>query len=186
MKINIYEINELARSASRGDKSAEAKLREMNTKAVRQIRRRQQNEKKAGIVTPAMSALKTRNPNLSLGKKIPVEQLREQLLSANRFFNSETSTVRGFRKWEKNEMNRLKERGIELTTEEFRGPWRDFLNSDAFEEFKSFDSERALNEVWERIKKGGDIQTLQERWEQYTRGDIGFLEIFDDWEDVEE
>lgn len=176
----INNINKLARDAKTNNKSLK-ELQRINKRQIDMTRKRIQNLNKAGLKTPALSVLRAKLPKLSKSNKLTPSELKEQILVTGKFLDSKTGSVRGYKKYEKEELSRLKERGIILTKEEFRGPWKEFLNSDLFKEYKLFDSERAIEEVEKAIREKINPKKAIEAWKNY---ETKSWDIMDAWESM--
>lgn len=177
--ITANKIINLARKAERGDAGALAELQQINTYMVNNAKRRIKTIKAHTDTTPALSKLESKKVPLTKSKKIPVKELRQQVLALNSFLKSQTATYKGYKSYETKQLAALKKQGINMTATEFRTNWKDFTDSDLFKEFKEFDSESAIMEGWDAIKEELNADRLQEAWEKYKSRQMTLDEAWD-------
>lgn len=182
--VSGYQLQRLYERASRGDQGALKELRRLNTLAVNRTTRRLKTIHKHLTSTPAEDRLITElqrkdRDRLSKSNKLTAEELRDQLEAINNFEEAKTSTYKGYRQYEEEELERLGKMGVKLDSQTFRTEWREFLNSEAFQMMKDFDSERALIEGAEALKAGHTVEDLNQAWEEYQNQNGYFSDVWE-------
>lgn len=131
--------------------------------------RRLTTMKKHGIKSPSTEYIKRHGGRFSLrytkgkhkGEYKNVAQLREEFQRAKGFLESETSTVKGFRKWEKGVADTLAKQGIDynsLTETQKRRFWQAFSKVEELDQANtlkgSANYKATVNEIFEAVKDG--------------------------------
>lgn len=131
--------------------------------------RRLTTMKKHGIKSPSTEYIKRHGGRFSLrytkgkhkGEYKNVAQLREEFQRAKGFLESETSTVKGFRKWEKGVADTLAKQGIDynsLTETQKRRFWQAFAKVEELDQANtlkgSANYKATVNEIFEAVKGG--------------------------------
>lgn len=131
--------------------------------------RRLTTMKKHGIKSPSTEYIKRHGGRFSLrytkgkhkGEYKNVAQLREEFQRAKGFLESETSTVKGFRKWEKGVADTLAKQGIDynsLTETQKRRFWQAFAKVEELDQANtlkgSANYKATVNEIFEAVKDG--------------------------------
>lgn len=183
-RVSGYQLQRLYERASRGDQASLRELRRLNTLAVNRTTRRLKTIHKHISSTPAEDRLfkdikRSGRDRLSKSNKLTAEELRAQLEAIDRFEEAKTSTYKGYQQYEREELQRLEEMGIILDSRTFRIDWHEFLNSEAFQMMKDFDSERALIEGAEALKNGHTIEELNDAWQQYQSQNGYFSDVWE-------
>lgn len=183
-RVSGYQLQRLYERASRGDQASLRELRRLNTLAVNRTTRRLKTIHKYIPSTPAEERLfkdikRSGRDRLSKSNKLTAEELRAQLEAIDKFEEAKTSTYKGYQQYEREELQRLEEMGIILDSRTFRIDWHEFLNSEAFQMMKDFDSERALIEGAEALKNGHTVEELNDAWQQYQTQNGYFSEVWE-------
>lgn len=183
-RVSGYQLQRLYERASRGDQASLRELRRLNTLAVNRTTRRLKTIHKYIPSTPAEDRLfkdikRFGRERLSKSNKLTAEELRAQLEAIDKFEEAKTSTYKGYQQYEREELQRLEEMGIILDSRTFRIDWHEFLNSEAFQMMKDFDSERALIEGAEALKNGHTVEELNDAWQQYQTQNGYFSEVWE-------
>lgn len=183
-RVSGYQLQRLYERASRGDQASLKELRRLNTLAVNRTTRRLKTIHKHIPSTPAEDRLfkdlkRSGRDRLSKSNKLTAEELRAQLEAIDKFEEAKTSTYKGYQQYEREELQRLEEMGIILDSRTFRIDWHEFLNSEAFQMMKDFDSERALIEGAEALKNGHTVEELNDAWQQYQTQNGYFSEVWE-------
>lgn len=115
--------------------------------------------KKQNITTPASTFIKTHGGKFSVAGK-NIYQLREEFQRAKGFLESETSTVRGYRKWESKIANTLRETaGIDydsLTERQKRTFWKAYAQLEELDSANVYGAKyrTSINAIYEQVKSG--------------------------------
>ena len=131
--------------------------------------RRLTTMKKKGIKSPSTEYIKRHGGRFSLrykrgkhkGEYKNVAQLREEFQRAKAFLESETSTVKGYRRWENKMAKTLAKQGIDynsLTETQKRRFWQAFSKVEETDEANTLKGSAnyriTVNEVFEAVKGG--------------------------------
>lgn len=185
--INVNKVIRLARKASSGDTEALKTLQEINYRIADNANRRFKTFERNQVYSPSYNITKNRlgeRKTFSKSKKLTPLEYRDQILNGLKFLNAETGTVKGYREYRKKQLQNLKDNlGIEIDPDRIE-EWEEFLRSELFNEFKEFDSERALLEGADAINRGLSIKEVNEKWERYKKENEYTLDTA--WIDVTE
>lgn len=131
--------------------------------------RRLTTMKKKGLKSPSTEYIRKHGGRFSLrytkgkhkGEYKNVQQLREEFQRAKGFLESETSTVKGFRKWEKDVADTLAKQGIDynsLTPAQKRRFWQAFAKVEELDQANtlkgSANYKAVVNEIYDAVKDG--------------------------------
>ena len=131
--------------------------------------RRLTTMKKKGLKSPSTEYIRKHGGRFSLrytkgkhkGEYKNVAQLREEFQRAKGFLESETSTIKGFRRWEKGVADTLAKQGIDynsLSPTQKRRFWQAFAKVEELDEantLKGSANYRAtVNEIYDAVKDG--------------------------------
>lgn len=174
------QIFNKSRSAKRGQKNARKDLIALNDRLIAQVNRELKTIKKKNLPSAAAKILKQKG-RLKRGRNLSNEDIRKQILDMQAFLRSKTGTAKGAKEYAEKEIKRLREAGIDMDIETFMGEWADFLSTEAFKEFKKYDSERAIMEGMDALKSGKTLEDLKDLWEMYQRKEITMMEVWNTW-----
>lgn len=164
---------------------------------VRESNKRLTNLKKRGIATPATSYIKKHGGKFSLktrrGRNKNVAELREEFQRAKGFLESETSTIKGFRKWENKVAETLKNNaGIDynsLTESQKHRFWQVYSKLEETDHANVYGGNyrTSVREIYDAVKSGlrkKDIDAfvieLNQNIYQSTKKDFtGAFKLFD-------
>lgn len=140
---------------------------------VRESNKRLTNMRKRGLTTPATAYIKKHGGKFSLktrrGREKNVAELREEFQRAKGFLESETSTVRGFRAWEKKVGETLKANaGIDynsLNETQKRRFWQAYAKLEETDQANVYGGNyrSSVKEIYDAVKSGlrkNDIDTF--------------------------
>ena len=115
------------------------------------------------------------------GRKLSLDDVTENLEQVVQFLNYQTSTVSGERKRRREIINQMRENGINIRKGD-ENKFLEFLDSDAWSEFKYISSGRILEEAAEKINAGASIKELNEAYEKYQSGEVDIFDAWDEWQ----
>ena len=164
--------------------------------------RRLTTMKKKGIKSPSTEYIRKHGGRFSLrytkgkrkGQYKNVQQLREEFQRAKGFLESETSTVKGYRKWEQKMSKTLAKQGIDynsLTETQKRRFWQAFSKVEELDQANtikgSANYRNVVNEIYDAVKDGllkrdldAFARDLNEKlYTQSQKDFVGSLAIFD-------
>ena len=131
---------------------------------VRESNKRLTNMRKRGLTTPATAYIKKHGGKFSLktrrGREKNVAELREEFQRAKGFLESETSTVKGFRGWEKKVADTLKANaGIDynsLTETQKRRFWQAYAKLEETDQANVYGGNyrSSVREIYDAVKSG--------------------------------
>ena len=131
---------------------------------VRESNKRLTNMRKRGLTTPATAYIKKHGGKFSLktrrGREKNVAELREEFQRAKGFLESETSTVRGFRAWEKKVSETLKANaGIDynsLNETQKRRFWQAYAKLEETDQANVYGGNyrSSVKEIYDAVKSG--------------------------------
>lgn len=190
MKIpTVQEINKLYERAERGDSSALSDLINTNRQLSRRANNRMSDLRKAGFGDTAairraeyyLQEAGVKGKGFRTGRKLSLDDVTENLEQVVQFLNYQTSTVSGERKRRREIINQMRENGINIRKGD-ENKFLEFLDSDAWSEFKYISSGRILEEAAEKINAGASIKELNEAYEKYQSGEVDIFEAWDEWQ----
>ena len=182
------EIDKMYRRAAKGDQTALSELLRINRQLSRRANNRMSDLRKAGFETAALRRAEyylqesgAKGKGFRTGKKLDLDTVTENLEQVSQFLNFQTSTISGERKRRADILNGLRDYGININKKDEQ-QFLDFLESDAWSEFKYISSGRILEEAAEKISAGASMQELKDAYERYQSGELDIFEAWDAWE----
>lgn len=193
--VTAQQIEKLFRAATeKEDKAARTEIERLNRLYAKRANERIRQLEKAGFTkTAALTRARDwleENMGLKEGSKRvrfkakgkSIYSTTAQLEELVKFLNWQTSTPAGERKRRANIIKAMRENGINITDED---EYLDFLDSDAWEEYRLIDSRDFEKRADEVIAQGGKVSDLEKLWNKYKdRKDYDAFKIWDDWERV--
>lgn len=192
-----YQDNRrLVRSALAGNAKAEQKLRKNLTRLAKQANKKMKALEVEGLTaSPAYKLAqddlkylrkqrkgrtKVRFPesNRSLG----IVEVANLLWSVEQYLGRKTSTVKGYRENRANRLGFLKDIGIDIAGREQQ--FDDFMRTNWFNEFVKFDSGEAFQTIENMLDQGVEPERVNELFEEYEKGNMDFLQVTYNWEEV--
>ena len=182
------EIDKMYRRAAKGDQTALSELLRINRQLSRRANNRMSDLRKAGFETAALRRAEyylqesgVKGKGFRTGKKMDLDTVTENLEQVSQFLNFQTSTISGERKRRADILNGLRDYGINIDKKDEQ-QFLDFLESDAWSEFKYISSGKILEEAAEKISAGASMQDLKDAYERYQSGELDIFEAWDAWE----
>ena len=182
------EIDKMYRRAAKGDQTALSELLRINRQLSRRANNRMSDLRKAGFETAALRRAEyylqesgVKGKGFRTGKKLDLDTVTENLEQVSQFLNFQTSTISGERKRRADILNGLRDCGINIDKKDEQ-QFLDFLESDAWSEFKYISSGKILEEAAEKISAGASMQDLKDAYERYQSGELDIFEAWDAWE----
>lgn len=182
------EIDKMYRRAAKGDQTALSELLRINRQLSRRANNRMSDLRKAGFETAALRRAEyylqesgVKGKGFRTGKKLDLDTVTENLEQVSQFLNFQTSTISGERKRRADILNGLRDYGINIDKKDEQ-QFLDFLESDAWSEFKYISSGKILEEAAEKISAGASMQDLKDAYERYQSGELDIFEAWDAWE----
>lgn len=118
-----------------------------------------------------------------------IDELRNQVMHLEKIDKMETSTYRGAKKHYERSLASLGLKKMLKADSKTQSDFKTFLQSDAWKEVKSYDSER-IYEVADSLEQGNTLEAFEENWHRYEAGEIDLDQVVDKWiqanEDFEE
>lgn len=187
---SAQRIIDTASRASRGDSKALSSLRSYTEQQAKNANKRIIRFEKAGETSPALEiALVSLNKlgqgrRFSRSKKLSISDLREEALALLKFNTAKTGSISGYRRYQKESLSRLeKQLGIKIPASKLKDV-EVFLSSNIFNEFKEFDSERAIEDgISAILNDNANVELIPELWESYDRGELDLVETFENFID---
>lgn len=184
--MTINQIKALARKAQRGDTSALELLKEYVRKESKNANARMERFAKADVKSPALLQAQFflsqhGKTKFGISRNATPESLEKTATALLKFSSAKTGTIYGAKKvTEKNISNIEKQLGIKIPADKI-GAVEEFLSSDFFKEFKTFDSERALEDGIQSVIRGANISDIESAWQQYIEGESVLTDAWEEW-----
>lgn len=192
------EIDEQAFYASEGDPDALAWLQKQNALMSKAANERMRYFRNNGYVNAEGKGTAAYNNAVEdladLGqsrflyrKGMSAEELRENMIAARTFLESQTSTVKGELKRRENIIAGLEKKGwIEFSDktskEENKKEFLKFLDSDEFQDLFSIGSGPLITGAFDAIEKGAKVSDLLNMFDEYKhRNDVDKFNVWDSW-----
>lgn len=186
------DIMKLNRRARRGNISAMKELEKLNRDLSSEANRRLRLLEKRGrdyyaydIATQfTQSAYGTSRYNTR--RKQTQAEIFKNAMSAAKFLQSESSTLSGQQRIEKSRYEallknpRINLKGIS------RKKLSQFMQTELFKEYVSFNSEDAFNLAEEALYKNkASLEELEEAWNEYERGETDLFGVWESWAGID-
>lgn len=184
--MDINTLRQLERDARKGDITAKEKIMQVARKDIKKANARLLNLEKRGVKSEAYErALYDIEDGKRWKNPKTIEQAVERIQQTEYFMNLKTSTYRGWKSYQNNLYRSFEKIGVKVSDRE---TFNEFLNSDFFNDFVTFDSDRALkdgseafeekglsiaglNKAYEEYKNNKNV-SLTDAWEMWTRGEF--------------
>lgn len=184
--ISMEDIENLATKAATGDASALSELGRLNSKygraANQRMRELEKREMKTGAYRRAVDETGGKG-RFSQAKTGDPETLLRSLEKIVKFMNYQTGTVSGEMKRRENILKGLERENYNVGTD--RKAFLDFLDSDAWNEFKSmFGSKDAMKQISDAMERGANITDLLDAYNDFTNKESeaeDLLQVWDGW-----
>ena len=193
--ISFDTIESLANRAAGGDSGALAELGRLNSKygraANQRARELEKREMKTGAYARAAEKMgiskkqleEGARPRFSQAKLGDSEHLLRSLEETVKFLNYQTATVSGEMLRREHIIQGLEKMGYNVGKD--RNKFLDFLDSNAWEEFKDvFGSKDAMQKISDQMERGADIGKLMTAYNNFVTKESkaeDVLSVFDGW-----
>lgn len=110
-------------------------------------------------------------------------EIYENLLNINKFLNSSTGSVSGYKAYKQDIANGLKQSGV-FDSSIDNDKIIEFLESDAWENLKKYVyTANTMSDINDALTSGAKISDLEQAYYDYVRGDVDSdpITIFDEW-----
>lgn len=109
-------------------------------------------------------------------EKYSRKELKKMIVETETLLNSQTSTIRGIRKWENNRVKTFQEKGIKITDKQFF----DFFKSEEYEMMcKQFASEILIEEIDMLRSKGNTFDEIITAIHRFLEKDLDSIKDFE-------
>lgn len=186
--IDIEELEALATAAEGGNALAEERLRDLNETYSRRASQRMRELENRDMNTKALQYaqhyLDQRDrTRFGAGKGADIDEVIENLEQARKFLSWETSTVGGERARVEGMLDTLQSHGIidEFESEREKRSFLNFLESDAFKDYKKLIGSGIIGEAQNAIASGATIDELNAAYADYKAGNVGAIESWESW-----
>lgn len=179
--MDINTLRQLERDARKGDITAKEKIMQIARNDIKKANARLLTLEKHGIKS---EAYKRALYDIEDGKrwKNPktIEQAVERIQQTEYFMKLKTSTYRGWKSYQNKLYRSFEKIGIRVSD---RDTFNEFLNSDFFNDFVTFDSDRSLKDGMEAFEeKGLSIAGLNKAYEEYKNNkDVSLTDAWESW-----
>lgn len=186
--IDIEELEALADAAEGGNALAEERLRDLNETYSRRASQRMRELENRDMNTKALQYaqhyLDQRDrTRFGAGKSADIDEVIENLQQARKFLSWETSTVGGERARVEGMLDTLRSHGIidEFENEREKRSFLNFLESDAFADYKKMIGSGIIGEAQNAIANGATVDELNAVYQEYKAGNVGAIESWESW-----
>lgn len=187
--MSAKQIRRLIHQAQNGNEKALELLLKANARQADAARKRMKSLEKAGYTRFAFKrseyflehfGIKSFTTNKKLLTANNLELLGKQLLQTSKLLTAKTGTRAGYRAEYNRQYEQLRAQGVNIAKGK-ESIFDAFLSSAMFNEFKAFDSDRALEEAAEAINEGKTLEELEAEWEKYQAGEQNMLDAWENW-----
>ena len=188
------DIDTLTRKAERGDFQAAKDLRENLTRLTRLANQRMRRLSAAGF---GGTAAKTRaeyflqeefgRTTFSASKQLTIDDASLMLERTVQFLRWQTSTISGEKKRREHILESLKDsKKAGFVNPTNKEEFLNFLDSDAWKEFKLVSSRDFIKEAEEKVDSGARVEGLEKLFDDYlkkkdTNEEIDIFQVWDAW-----
>lgn len=184
--ISFEDIENLATKAATGDTSALSELGRLNSKYGRAANQRMREMEKRGLETGAYKrAVEDTGGKgrFSQAKTGDAETLLRSLEKVTKFMNYQTGTVSGEMLRREHILEGLERGNYNVGSD--RKAFLDFLDSDAWTEFKSmYGSKDAMKQISDAMERGANITDLLGAYNEFVNKESeakDLLQVWDGW-----
>ena len=197
MKIEVYDITaneilKLTREAHH-DSASLSRLQIYNERVANAVNRRINTFNRNKIQSPALKKLEhytkkqrgNKTGKISKSKKQSIEELKMNLLNGIKFLKAKTGTVKGYRDYQRNNMQELSERyGIDISKQDSE-KFAEFAQTEFFKYLKEFDSDRILKDFLDFSKTDLTVEEVNRKWKDFTENkETSILDALEGFEEV--
>lgn len=185
--MNAMEIIKLSREAEKGNMQSYNKLLSYNQKltsrANQRLRSLEKQTRSGNAYAKAITYTQKEYGSNRFRKPKTISDLKISTFALENFLSQKTSTVRGIKEYEKRIIGGFREKGIYIPDDK-KDIFFDFLDSGFFNEFKKYDSERAIEEIADAISNGRTLDDLNEAYQKYQTGQQSLIESWEEWTEI--
>ena len=183
------EIKKLAARARRGNKSAFKELKSLAqstfseaNKRMRILERRGRNYYAYDLARHYLDNARDKTI-YAFEKGDTIQDIEKTAMSAAKFIQSESSTLQGQLRIERDRLKSIKERyGFKGNTSKLC----EFMSTELFQQYVQFDSEATFMLAEEALyKQKLTMQDLDDAWEKFQAGEGDLTDVWRNWGDIE-
>lgn len=157
---------------ARTDGRALTELQKISYRVADNANRRFKTFEKHGEKSPAYSIAKSflaksGRTTFSKSKKMPIAEMRDNIIRGLKFLNAKTGTLKGYHEYEDMRLKSMEKRtGVTLNDENYH-VFKEFLKTEIWQAYNEFDSKQSAKDAINMINGGLTMEQIKTEWEKY-------------------